>query len=151
MDSNIIETIFSFMSPQEVVKCETVCKEWKDIARRKSLWCTLLKNWQSQDDYMKCNEFDVFEIMENIQGIENYEEYDEIERFITLAMTNTGVINFDKAGVNIAAKEGNLLAFMICSEFEDHSFPDRFGKTPLDAAMLYDKWELAEYIAYLNY
>ena len=147
MDSNIIEIIFSFMSPQEVVRCETVCKEWKKIARRKSLWKVLLKNWQSQDDYMKCNGFNVINIIHSIHGIENYEEHDEIERFVTLAMTNPGVINFDKAGVNIAAKQGNLLAYMICSEFEDYSFIDKFGRTPLDIAVAYDKWELAEYIA----
>lgn len=147
MDSHIIETIFSFMSPQDVVRCETVCKEWKNIARRKSLWKFLLRNWQSQDDYMKCNRFDVFEIMHSMQGIQNYEEYNEIERFITLAMTNPKVINFDKAGVNIAAKEGNLLAYMICSEFEDYSFRDKFGKTPLDTAIVYEQWDLAEYIS----
>lgn len=137
------------MSPQEVVRCETVCKDWKDIARRKSLWKVLLKNWQQQDEYMKCNGFNVFEIMERVYGIENYEEYNEIERFITLAMTNQEVMNYDKAGVNMAAKEGNLLAFMICSEFEDCFFPDKFGRTPHDIAIEYDEWELAEYIAYM--
>lgn len=149
MDTNIIETIFSFLPPREVVLCETVCKEWKGIARRKSLWKLLLKKWQSKDEYMKCNGFDVFDIIHSIHGIENYEEYDEIERFITLAMTNPGVINFDKAGVNISAKEGNLLAYMICTEFEDYSFRDKFGRTPLDIAVKYEEWELAEYIAFM--
>ena len=148
MDSNIIETIFSFLPPQEVVRCETVCKEWKDIARRKSLWKVLLKNWQQQDEYMKCNRFDVFEIIHSIHGIENYEEYNEIERFITLSMNSQGVLSFDKAGVNIAAKEGNLLAYMICSEFEDHSFRDNFGRTPLDTAIAYEEWDIVEYIAF---
>lgn len=150
MDTNIIETIFSFMSPQEVVKCETVCKEWKDIARRKSLWKLLLEKWQSQDEYMKCNGFDVFYIIHSIHGIENYDEYNEIFRFITLVMTNPRVMNFEKAGVNIAAKEGNQLGYMICSVFEDYSFRDNFGKTPLDTAVAYGEWELAEYIAYLK-
>lgn len=146
MDQYIIEKILSFLPPTEVVKCESVCKEWKDIARKKSVWKSQLKKWQSNEEYMLCNNFDIFKIIENTDVYPEDEESRNIERFLTLVLTRPKVISNDTFGVHISAEKGNLLAYIICSQFEDRISTDEFGRTPMECAEEYGQYDIAEYI-----
>ena len=152
MDQYILENILSFLPPTEVVKCESVCKEWKDIARKKSVWKSQLNKWQSNDEYMECNNFDIFHIIENTindvysKSFPEDEESRNIERFLTLVLTRPKVLSNDTFGVHISAEKGNLLAYIICSQFEDRISTDEFGRTPMECAEEYGQYDIAEYI-----
>ena len=95
MNHHIIENILSFLPPQEVVKCETVCKEWKEIARRHSLWKSLLKETRRQLHvyYLEEHVTHVFELMKkdytDAVGCKlNPLNPSKIERFLTLALSH---------------------------------------------------------------
>lgn len=148
MDHNIIENILSFLSPQEVVKCETVCKEWKEIARRKSLWRIILKNWQ---EYEKSREneyiYDAFELINDKEYYTYDDEYEDIERFVTLALSHPTVVNDENAGVHIAVRKGNFMAYKVCADMIDDAYPiDKFGRNPIEVACVYNQYNMAEYL-----
>ena len=146
MDCNIIENILSFLSPQEVVKCETVCKEWKEIARRKSLWKSLLKDWQLHVDSLGEPYFyDAFALINEYNTDDD--ECKEIERFLTLALSHLKVNNDEKSSVHIAAQKGNVMAYQICRDMIDDALPlDKFNRNPIEVAALYGQYDMAEYL-----
>lgn len=130
MNGDILEHVFSFMEPGDIVKCEMVCKSWREVAIRPSLWKKVLTAIQPEE----------------YKGEIDLSETDADHRLLALAITHPMVVAEIKNHIHVAAFRGDREAFEILRIYGDCSYDERdlYGRVPIQYASMGGHYTLAE-------